>query len=534
MRWYVGEKKKTRGRTSGFRTFVVTVALGAGLLAAPEIASATGVDAAPTPQLNWSACDTGFQCATAQVPLDYDQPLGKKIDLAMIKLPASDPSKRIGSLFVNFGGPGASGVDRLILRANWNWLFSPELKSRFDLVTWDPRGIARSAGVRCFPTEAAQQAFYAARPEMPGDASGEQAFYADAKDLADRCKAQAGEILDHVSTANTARDLELMRRAVGDAKLTYHGISYGTQLGAMYANLFPDRIRAMTFDGSMDFEGNINGHGREGTTVPLDTRQLVPTGMTEAFDYLLRECTAAGPACAFSSGDPKAKWAALTAKARVRPLVIQGDDGPETWTYSAIINAVGDLSQPEGYRDIAVLMQKLYDASTAVSATAASTVDGASARSVTGEQYLANRDEAFNAIQCSDSVFPTDPAVYSRAAVTEDQKVPYFGRIGVFDMMSCAFWKGHDTDRYTGPWNRKLSAPILVLNARYDPSTPLAGAVDGINELSNARLVVIEGAGHSSMYVHSTCAEQVKRDYLVTTVLPPAGTTCAIDKGPFA
>jgi pimeloyl-ACP methyl ester carboxylesterase len=503
----------------------VAVALGGGLLATPGVALASGVDAAATPQLTWADCDGGFQCATAQVPLDYDQPFGTEIDLALIRLPASDPGKRIGSLFVNFGGPGASGVDRLRQRANWDWLFSPELKSRFDLVSWDPRGIARSAGVRCFATEAEQQAFYASRPEMPADPTGENAFYANAKELADRCKSQAGALLDHVSTANTARDLELLRRAVGDAKLTYHGISYGTQLGAIYANLFPSRIRAMTFDGSMDFEGNINGHGREGTTVPLDTRQAVPTGMTEAFDYLLRECSAAGPACAFSSGDPKAKWTALTARARAQPIVIQGDSGQETWTYSAIINTVGDLSQPEGYRDIAIVMQKLYDASS-VPATARV--------AAAGEPYLANRDEAFNAIQCADSVFPTDPAVYSRAAVAEDTNVPYFGRIGVFDMMSCAYWKGHDADRYTGPWNRKLSAPILVLNARYDPSTPLAGAYDGVNELANARVVVIEGAGHSSMFVHSTCAERVKRDYLVTATLPPEGTTCAIDKAPFA
>jgi pimeloyl-ACP methyl ester carboxylesterase len=501
----------------------VAVAMSVGLLAAPGVANAatSGVDAAATPKLSWVACDNGFQCATAKVPLDYDQPYGAQIDLALIRLPATDPGKRIGSLFVNFGGPGASGVERLSQRAGWDYLFSPELKARFDLVSWDPRGIARSAGVRCFPTAAEQAAFYGSRPEMPGDPSGEAAFYDNAKQLADKCRAQAGEIIKHVSTANTARDLELLRRAVGDAKLTYHGISYGTQLGAIYANLFPDKIRAMAFDGSMDFEGNINGHGAEGTTKPLDSRQDVPRGIAETFEYFLQQCTAAGAKCAFSSGDPKVKWETIVAHARQQPIVVDGT----SWTYSAIINTAGDLSIPSGYADTATLLQQLYDA--------VATPFAARVSAVKGEPYLNNRDEAFNAIQCSDSKFPTDPAVYTAVAVSEDQRVPYFGRIGVFDMMSCAFWQATDQDRYTGPWNRKTSAPILVLNARHDPSTPLHGAYDGAGQLADAQVTVIEGSGHSTMYAVSHCAEKVKRDYLFTGVLPPAGTTCTVDAPPF-
>src|SRR5262249_52738566 len=159
---------------------------------------------------------------------------GTTIDLAMIKLPASDPSRRIGSLFVNFGGPGASGVDRLRLRAKWPWLFSDELRSRFDLVSWDPRSVDRSAAVRCFGTDAEQQKFFAGFPEMPGDPSGEAAFFRASHDLAGRCQQQAGALLPYMNSMNTARDLDLMRRAVGDETLNYHGISYGTYIGALY------------------------------------------------------------------------------------------------------------------------------------------------------------------------------------------------------------------------------------------------------------------------------------------------------------
>jgi pimeloyl-ACP methyl ester carboxylesterase len=503
------------------RGLVVALGVTMAVTAGPALASASA-DSVPAPRLSWTGCADGFQCATAPVPLDYDRPSGAKIDLALIKLPATDPARRIGTLFVNFGGPGASGLQRLRERGKWPWLFSDELRARFDVVSWDPRGIGNSTAVRCFGSLAEQEAFFGTFPEMPGDPSGNAAFYAKSKELADRCAANAGPILGHVSTADTARDLELLRRAVGDPKLTYHGISYGTQLGATYANLFPDRIRAMVFDGTMDFAGNATGHDGAGTTVPLDTRQDVATGIADTFGQFLRLCSEAGPECAFSSGDPKAKWAELTARAKRGPITVDG----ETWTYSGIVNAAADLSDSRGWPDIAALLQRLYDAPAAPVRSAAAVP--------AGEPYTANRTEAFNAIQCSDSDVPTDPAIYSRYAESEDRRVPYFGRIAVLDMMSCAYWRAQAADRYTGPWNRPTSAEILVLNNRYDPSTPLKGARDGAAELARARVFVTEGYGHSSMYVPSTCTEQVKRDYLIAGVFPAAGRTCAIDASPFA
>ncbi|HYQ69670.1 MAG TPA: alpha/beta hydrolase [Actinophytocola sp.] len=514
----------SRVLTGRGRRAVVTMLCAAFALPGVSAGAASAAEAV-TPKLSWADCADGFQCAKAEVPLDYDQPTGAKVELAVIKLPASDQAKKIGTLFVNFGGPGASGLQRLRERGKWPWLFSAELRSRFDVVSWDPRGIGQSTAVRCFDTLADQQAFFGSFPEMPGDPSGEAAFYASSKELADRCQQKAGNILEHVSTANTARDLDMLRRAVGDQKLTYHGISYGTHLGAVYANLFPNRIRAMVFDGSMDFVGNATGHDGTGTTVPLDTRQDVPRGIAETFGQFLRLCTEAGSDCAFSSGDPAAKWAAIMARAKQGPITIQGDDGPETWTYSAIVNTAGDLSSLSGWPDIATLLQRLYDARNSVAATQ---------RTAQGEQYTSNRTEAFNAIQCTDSDFPRDPAVYSRYAQSEDQRVPYFGRIGVLDMMSCAYWQSKDTDRYTGPWNRWTSAEILVINNRYDPSTPLHGARDGAAELARARVFVTEGYGHSSMLAPSTCTEQVKRNYLISGTFPASGTVCGIDANPFA
>jgi pimeloyl-ACP methyl ester carboxylesterase len=491
-------------------------------------------DAAPTPVLDWGDCQDGFRCATATVPLDYRAPHGRTVDLAMIKLPASDPARRIGTLFVNFGGPGPSGVDRLRARATWPWLFSDELRARFDLVSWDPRSVGSSTAVRCFDTSAEQQAYLNAFPEMPGDASGEAAYYAASRDLAQRCQRQAGALLPYMSSVNTARDLDLMRRAVGDGKLTYHGISYGTQIGAIYANLFPGRIRAMALDGVMDFEGSATGHDGTAFTTPVDTRQDVSGGIADTFQSFLSQCATAGPNCAFSGGDLNARWQALAERARQHPITITDPDGTAVaYDYSALVNLAGDLSKPADWPAKAATLQALYQASGGATAARTGAAVRPAAVRPNGERYLDNSTEAFNAIQCADSYVPTDESVYSTLATSEDQRVPYFGRIGVFDMMSCASWPTAAVQPYLGPWHRQTSAPILALNSRHDPSTPLPGARDGVAELANARLMVVEGSGHSTMYVHSTCAEQAKRAYLISGTLPAAGATCPIDHNPF-
>lgn len=517
----------TRRGTHRIRAAAATLLIGFGALGTPVPAQAADThldplaDAAATPDLRWSDCGDGFACATARVPLDYHDPAGDQIDLAVAKLPATDPDRRLGTLFVNFGGPGPSGVDRLRERARWPWLFSEELRARFDLVSWDPRGVSRSAATRCFETTEEQTAYFADFPGTPADAAAEPEFFARSADIAARCAALAGPILQHASTANTARDLDLLRRAVGDDALTYHGISYGTQLGAVYANLFPSRVRAMTLDGSLDFQGNADGHGADGTTVPLDTRQGVAVAISDTFDAFLRACSAAGPRCAFAEGDPKLKWIAVAERARLAPITVDG----LPWTYTAIVAAASSLARPDVYPELARLLQKLFDG--------ASTLPALVPDALYGTEPVGNRVEAFYTIQCSDSLTPTDPAVYHRAAAEQDTRVPYFGRTAVFTALPCAFWSARDADRYTGPWNRRTAAPILVLNSRFDPATPLSGAIAGAGQLADARVVVLEGAGHSSMYVASTCAEHLARDYFVSGVLPPEGIRCGIDRGPF-
>ncbi|MEC3916675.1 alpha/beta hydrolase [Nocardia sp. CDC160] len=499
-------------------------------------------EAVPTPTLQWTDCDSGFSCATARVPLDYAHPADRSIDLALIKLPATDPAHRIGTLFVNFGGPGRSGVDRLRQRAHWPWLFSDALRERFDLVSWDTRGVANSAPVHCFPDATVQGQFFATYPAMPGTPGTEAPFFAAAKTLADNCAQRAADLLPHLSTENTARDLDLLRRAVGDDKLTYHGMSYGTYLGALYANMFPGRVRAMALDGSMDFRGNA--FGPVNTDLPLDTRQDVATGIAGTFDAMLDACVAAGPGCAFSEGNPREKWQRILERVRREPISWDG----KRYDYGTVVAAAGELSNPAAWSRVAATLQQLYDLRetpylpTDVLAEAAALVrqdaeiGTGSAEGLGGtgaNTYDDNYTEAFYGTQCADSTVPRDERRYSALATSEDQRVPVFGRLGVFDTLSCAYWPQSAVHPYTGPLNRP-TAPILIINSRNDPATPLAGAASGAAELANAHLLVVEGAGHTSMYVHSTCAEAAKREYLTAGTLPAAGATCAIDGNPFS
>ena len=183
------------------------------------------------------------------MPLDYDEPDGETISIALARVPATDQAGRIGSLITNPGGPGGSGVEGLALM----YAALPEpLGERFDLVGFDPRGVGQSAPVRCFASVAERTAFFAAIPTVPIGAEEVAARQRSSEELARRCGERNADVLSHLSTANVARDMDRLRQAVGDEQLTYLGSSYGTYLGATYANLFPDQIRAMVLDGVID------------------------------------------------------------------------------------------------------------------------------------------------------------------------------------------------------------------------------------------------------------------------------------------
>ena len=223
--------------------------------------------------IKWKKCkgkprDDQLQCATVSVPLDWDRPNGKQIELAVIRRLASRPKKRIGSMFAIPGGPGQSGYD---LVAESGALLDKFGVGRFDVVGWDPRGTNRSSPVECFTNEPAQARFWAG-VSIPSTPAESDAYQRKTVELARRCGEVSGELLSHITTTDTARDLDALRQAVGDPALTYVGLSYGTMIGQIYANLFPGRVRAMVLDGLVDAVATVRRVPRRGpstTSRPL-------------------------------------------------------------------------------------------------------------------------------------------------------------------------------------------------------------------------------------------------------------------------
>jgi pimeloyl-ACP methyl ester carboxylesterase len=252
------------------------------------------VRATPTvPHLSWTDCGDGFQCAEGAVPLDYDVPHGRSISLSLIRLPAGDPARRIGSLFINPGGPGISAV--AVVRGATRIIYTSEVLARFDIVGMDPRGVGGSTPVRCHDNRDDEAAFEGGYPMFPADRQENLMATRKDRDLAHRCWSRSGWLLEHLSTANVARDMDLLRRAVGDRKLHYVGYSYGSYLGTTYANMFPDRVGSLVLDSVLDPTSYApRSPGLLGTMPFL--RQGSDVGASGTMAQFFTLCREAGPA----------------------------------------------------------------------------------------------------------------------------------------------------------------------------------------------------------------------------------------------
>ncbi|GAA0808163.1 alpha/beta hydrolase [Spirilliplanes yamanashiensis] len=509
-------------------TIVTATAVAAATAAAPP-APARGTAPPAAPALAWVDCQDGFECATARVPLDHDRPAGPTIRLAVVRLPATDPARRIGSLFINPGGPGESGVE--FLRAAGPALYSAEVRARFDLVSFDPRGVLASSPLRCFDT--LDQALASRAPiPTPVTRAEERAWVRHDRALADACAKRGGPIMHHMATANVARDLELLRRAVGDRQLTFAGYSYGSYLGQTYANLFPGRVRAIVIDGIIDPVGYATGRAGEGRTVPFQLRQRQDQGVHETLQEFFRLCDLGGATCAFSAGDPRRRFARLAARLRAAPVRLP--DG-SAYTYNELVyNTAAAMSFPEFWPLLAQLLDALDSASAPAGPAAARRALDALRAGPAGGAGYPNVVEGGPAVLCTDTDNPRHAGAWARTARAADRRHPYVGRPVTWYSSICAQWPGRDRDRYTGPWSAATAHPVLVVGTRFDGQTRYQNAVIVSRLLPNARLLTNHGWGHTSRMARSACVDRHTSRYLLTTRPPPAGTVCGPDVIPFA
>jgi len=263
------------------------------------------------PRISWAACGQRLECAGVPVPLDWHHPRGPAIKLAVIRHLASHPGQRIGSLFLNPGGPGDSGVDAVAARGE---ALDAITGGRFDVIGWDLRGTHRSAGVSCFASSRERAAFWHGMP-VPTTRQDEKRFLAKTVTMARHCGARNGALLAHISTADTVRDLDYLRQLVGDRRLSYLGESVGTFIGQTYANMFPDRVRAMALDGVIDPVAYTSG-----TAAALASGLL---SVDREFGQFLALCDQAGPAACALAGEGPAAEPVPTLLARDRDHPVQ-------------------------------------------------------------------------------------------------------------------------------------------------------------------------------------------------------------------
>src|SRR5829696_3492410 len=395
------------------------------------------VDGGVANQLNWRPCATTElptrECAELVVPLSYREPRGATISLAVARMPATDPAGRLGSLFLNPGGPGNSGLQFL---PGMYAALLPAVPARFDIVAFDPRGIGQSAPVRCFASPAEQAAFMPRVAEISGavprvavGADEEAALLRAIEDLGRRCGERNAGLLPHLSTFNVAQDLDRLRQAVGDPRLSYLGVSYGTYLGATYANLFPDRIRAMVLDGVLNPPSYTSFDHGDGAVVGPDTdsylRILSNQGAADTFEAFLEECVAAGVArCAFaapSTVETRAKFDALMDRLRTSPAILIGPAGTLTVTYSLVVAVVFELlNSAPTWPLLAQALQHLAEGDTVGFLTAISAF---------GKPPPTEYDNSFEALRasnCVDTDNPADLARYPAMARAAEERTPYF------------------------------------------------------------------------------------------------------------
>lgn len=483
----------------------------------------TATAAPQAPVLTWAPCHNGFQCATARVPLDYQHPQGKLIRIAVIRHRATGPGRPAGSLFVNGGGP-AEQIQGFVAEFP---AIPAVLRKRFNLITFDPRGFGFSSPIRCFPSMAAESrslAPVAPYPTFPVGPQQTRAFERTYARLGARCARRAGALLDHDTTADVARDMDLLRRAVGARQLNYLGLSYGTGLGATYANLFPATTGRMVLD------GNLNPVSwTRGGSVPSFVREGDgPNTAAQARAFLSLCGENAASTCAFSAGSPaatRAKFTALLRRLKAHPVTIAG----QTFGYAAPFAIVppGDVSS---WKPAAAQLQRLWRATRT---HAPSAPHAASTHRAAGAAGPYEGLEQTLAVLCSDTADPRNVHDYL-AAARAGSRFGGFGRLAAWTEAPCAYWPAAGgQDRYTGPWNRPTAGTILVIGNTGDPSTPYLSSVAMARALARARLLTVDGFGHTEFFNPSACASNYEFRYLLSGKLPPRGTVCAQSVQPF-
>jgi pimeloyl-ACP methyl ester carboxylesterase len=452
-------------------------------------------------KVRWQGCQDGFECAKVRVPVDYAAPSGASVALSVVRLPARGRD-RLGSLLINPGGPGASGIDYARVA---DTQISAAVRSHYDIVGFDPRGVGESAPIRCLSD--AQTDEFTAQDGSPDSAAEESEVVRLSRLLGDRCAARNDGLLAHVGTRDVARDLDVLRGVLGEKKLDYLGKSYGTYLGATYAEMFPERVGRLVLDGVVD--------------PAADTAALVRSqalGFERALASFVDDCLPR-QTCPLS-GDRAA------ALAQVSGILDHADRTPlrasrpvtQSLTLLGIAYAMYAPSLWE------VLREALSEAETGRGSTLLLLADSYLDRTSKGH-YSTNGNDAIYAVTCLDRPETSDLAVLRVRATELAAVAPRFGAYLAWGTLPCGFWPAAAEGK-AAPIRAAGAAPILVVGTTRDPATPYAFAQHVAAELESGRLLTYVGDGHTAYARGSACIDHAVDAYLDEGTLPARGTRC--------
>ncbi|MCF3178976.1 alpha/beta fold hydrolase [Streptomyces polychromogenes] len=500
-----------------------TVIAAAGLLlsgctsGSPDVASASAepsaVPAGLRPyyaqKLSWRDCGVqGFQCSTMKAPLDYANPgSGQDVDIAVARRAATGPGKKLGSLVVNPGGPGGSGIGYLQAYAGIG--YPAAVRARYDMVSFDPRGVARSSPVECLTGPAMDR--FTQVDQTPDDQAERARLVAAFKEFAAGCEQRSARVLPHVSTVDAARDMDLLRAVLGDEKLNYVGASYGTFLGATYADLFPGRVGRMVLDGAMD-----------PSRPALDLNRDQTAGFDTAFRSFAKDCAKQSD-CPLGQGTPEAQGQRL--KEFFRKLDAQpvpsGDPARPLGESLATTGVIAALYDESAWPQ---LRQALTDAMNGDGAALLALADSYYERGADGK--YANLMFANAAVNCLDQP-PAfgGPEAVDAALPSFEKASPVFGAGLAWASLNCTYWPVKATGT-AKPLKAHGAAPIVVVGTTRDPATPYKWAQALAGQLDSGTLLTYDGDGHTAYGRGSDCIDAAINRYLLEGQAPPAGKRC--------
>ena len=453
-------------------------------------------------KIDWVACG-GAECGLLEVPLDYAKPAGKAISLAVLRVPAADRGERVGQLVVNPGGPGASGVQ---YAAGGAQVFGEKLTSLYDIVGFDPRGVGQSTPLDCMDT-AQTDAVIASDPDPDTPAEVAELDRLTRK-FGQGCLDKSGDLARHMSTVEAARDIDVLRDALQEPTLDYFGASYGTLLGATYADLFPDNVGHMVLDGAID---------------PTLSNEALALGQAKGFEVALRaylaDCVAQGDCVNGDSVEAGAR--------RVRQFLDEVDARPlPTGTDRKLTAGLATLGiwlplyVKEYWPLLTESLKQAYDGN---GRGLLGLADQYTSRGKT--EYLDNSIEALYAVNCLDhDDYIQSDQVPSRFGKF-DEASPTFGRSFAYSLSTCASWpvkSGNATSKLTAPG----AAPIVVIGTTRDPATPYAWAKGLAGQLESGRLISRDGDGHTGFNQGNACVDSAVEGYLLRDVVPKDGLAC--------